>query len=181
MGELSPVLKESYLKKMGLQAWKRKKLLIQAYWNQVSDCVNNLNLPFTKTKIYQDGLPYSEDGNEIELVEKMAASGSLNHILVKKLITRGATLVGTESPDLLIKEYNIAIQSIESQISPDQDIDIKNQGEQILKQRDEFIAKRISETLNPGEVGVLFIGMLHNVIPLLDKDIEVEIPIAPVV
>ena len=104
MGDLGPSVRDSYLKKMGLQAWRRKKLMIERYWNELAKAVNNLNLPFPNTKIYQDGLPFSEDGREIALVETLASAGSLNHRLVKQLIDKGAALIGTESPELLIKE-----------------------------------------------------------------------------
>ena len=181
MGDLSSVLRDSYVKKMGLQAWRRKKLTIEHYWNELAKTVNNLNLPFPNTKIYQDGLPFSDDGKEKALVETLASAGSLNHRLVKQLIDKGAVLVGTESPDLLIKEYNLAIEAFDESASTDPEKLVNNQSEEILKQRDEFIAKRINQTLNPGEIGVLFIGMLHNVIPLLDDDIEVATPIAPVI
>ncbi|MFH0959500.1 MAG: hypothetical protein V1897_12425, partial [Pseudomonadota bacterium] len=65
MGALGPVIRDSYLKKMGLQAWKRKKLSIERYWNELGIAINKLNLPYPNTKIYQDGLPVSEDGKEI--------------------------------------------------------------------------------------------------------------------
>lgn len=181
MGDQSSIVRDAYVKKMGLQAWRRKKLSIDHYWNELAKTVKNLNLPFPNTKIYQDGLPFSDDGKETALVETLASAGSLNHRLVKQLIDKGAVLVGTESPDLLIEEYNLAIEAFHESASTDPEKLVNNQSEEILKQRDEFIAKRINQTLNPGEVGVLFIGMLHNVIPLLDDDIEVATPIAPVI
>jgi hypothetical protein len=181
MGTLGRSVRDEYVKKMGLQAWRRKKLVIERYWNDLTEIVNFLNAPFEKTKIYQDGLPFDEDGKERELVERLASEGSLNHKLVKQLIDKGAILVGTESPDLLIKEYNLAIQALNGPMSTDQETLVNSQRKEILKQRDEFIAKRINQTLRPGEIGILFIGMLHNVIPLLDEDIKVETPIAPVI
>ncbi len=181
MGTLSRSVRDEYVKKMGLQAWRRKKLVIERYWNDLAEIVNYLNASFESIKIYQDGLPFDEGGKERELVERLASEGSLNHKLVKQLIDKGAILVGTESPDLLIREYNLAIQALKGPMSTDQETLVNSQREEILKQRDEFIAKRINQTLLPGETGILFIGMLHNVIPLLDEDIKVETPIAPVI
>ncbi len=177
MGELSESIKRTYLKKMGLQAWKKKKALIERFWNDLEHAVDNLKLPYSKTKVYQDGLPISDRGNELEIVKRLASAGSRNHEIVNKLIKKGATLVGTESPDLLLVEYDLAMKTLNGSTSSAEDLN--TQGEEILKKRDEFIAKRINETLKPGEIGVLFIGSLHNVIPLLDPDIEALAPAVP--
>jgi hypothetical protein len=44
----------------------------------------------------------------------------------------------------------------------------------LLKQRDDFIAKRIGETLGEGETGILFIGAYHDILPKLPDDIQVS-------
>jgi hypothetical protein len=95
------------------------------------------------------------------------------------LIKKGATLVGTESPDLLLVEYDLAMKTVKGATSSAENL--KVQGEEILKKRDGFIAKRINETLEPGEIGILFIGSLHNVIPLLDPDFETLAPVTPMI
>ena len=48
------------------------------------------------------------------------------------------------------------------------------EGERLLRQRDEFIGRRIDETLKEGEVGILFIGLMHRVDRFLAPDIEVQ-------
>jgi len=46
----------------------------------------------------------------------------------------------------------------------------------LLKERDEFIAKTINESLKEGETAVLFLGAFHNLVPKLAKDIkEIEL------
>ena len=37
---------------------------------------------------------------------------------------------------------------------------------------DEYIVKRITETLREGETGIVFIGASHNVVYMLPEDIE---------
>ena len=180
MGALSAAIKSAYIRKMGLQAWKRKKELIERFWTDLENAIYNLNLPYSRTKIYQDGLPVSDTENELKIVKKLAADGSRNHELIQKLIHKGATLVGTESPELLIQEYNLALSALNEPGSLEGSEDQKAQAATILKTRDEFIAKRIDQTLKQGEVGVLFIGSLHNVIPLLNSDIHVVLPTTPV-
>jgi hypothetical protein len=48
------------------------------------------------------------------------------------------------------------------------------ESERILRQRDEFIARRVDESLKEGEVGILFIGLMHRVDRFLPADIEVQ-------
>ena len=45
--------------------------------------------------------------------------------------------------------------------------------DRLLRQRDDFIAKRIKDTLGEGETGILFIGAHHEILSRLPKDIEV--------
>jgi hypothetical protein len=47
----------------------------------------------------------------------------------------------------------------------------------LLKRRDQYIARRINDTLLAGETGLIFLGMLHSVRSWLDKDIRVVYPI----
>ena len=44
----------------------------------------------------------------------------------------------------------------------------------LLRQRDDFIAARIAETLEEGETGILFIGAYHDVLSRMPEDIQVS-------
>jgi signal transduction histidine kinase len=59
-------------------------------------------------RLYQDGLPVC--GREEEIVRDLAGSGSQNHQILLELIARGARLTGSESPSLLLEEYELARQ-----------------------------------------------------------------------
>lgn len=177
MGALGTSVKAAYIKKMGLLAWKRKRELIERFWTDLEKAIFDVHLPYPKTKIYQDGLPISDPEQELKVVKKLADDGSRNHKLVQKLIDKGATLVGTESPELLMEEYHLAMSALgPSELSEGSD-EQRAQAAYILRKRDEFIAKRIDQTLQQGEVGILFIGLLHNIVPLLNSDIQVT-PVA---
>ncbi len=41
----------------------------------------------------------------------------------------------------------------------------------LLERRDQFIAKQIDQTLAPGETGLIFLGMLHNLQGRLPADV----------
>jgi hypothetical protein len=100
-----------------------------------------------------------------------------NHRLLLELEARGATMMGTESPELLIEEYQLATAAFASGIT------LKRNGRQqelrdsLLEKRDRFIADRINRTLGAGESGILFLGMLHEAAKYLDSGIDVIYPL----
>ena len=101
---------------------------------------------------------------------------SLNYQLLAGLIEKGAAVMGTESPDLLVEEYQLIMHS---QPGPRLQAGAGKKavlGRSLLEKRDKYIADRINRTLGPGEVGVIFIGMLHSVQKYLAPDIEVVHP-----
>ena len=135
---------------------------------------DSLDLDYPKLRIYQDGLPVC--GREAEIVMELAGAGSPNHELLRNLIEKGATVMGTESPDFLVEEYQLIMHS---QPGPRLQAGAGKKavlGRSLLEKRDKYIADRINRTLGPGEVGVIFIGMLHSVQKYLAPDIEVVHP-----
>lgn len=174
MGALREHVKKASLTKLGLTGWKRKITLIDKFWTEIEKIIDGLSLPWSRVRIYQDGLPVS--GKESQIVAELARSGSRNHALLLRLVNAGAALTGTESLELLLEEYDHVKRTlgVKSRAVP---VSEKSTSASILKRRDEFIAKRINETLLPGEVGIVFLGMLHSLEPWLDKDIQLVYPI----
>ena len=82
-------------------------------------------------------------------------------------------MVGTEDPQLLKEELATISKEVGGERSSPEEYQ-KGVMER-LEKRDNFIARRIDETLKPGETGILFIGMLHKVNTRLPKDIQVEL------
>jgi len=124
-------------------------------------------------RIYQDGLPVC--GFEEKIVRELGEAGSYNHQLIMELIEQGATLEGTEDPQLLMQEYEMQKQNMESQAAPDQPCEERiRQAEHLLKARDAAIAKRIDATLKPGETGLVFLGALHRLDALSSRNIQVS-------
>ena len=112
-----------------------------------------------------------ECGFEQEIVGELAKAGSSNHQLVVSLIDKGATLMGTEDPQLLIQEYQMQQHVKDESYSHQSQIE---ESIRLLEARDRFIVKRIDETLQPGETGLLFLGALHRLNTLKSTDIRVE-------
>ncbi len=178
MGNLSESVRQAAIRKLGLTGWKRKVNLIDKIWTTIEKTVDALNLPYEKVLLYQDGLPVC--GRETEIVTELARGGSRNHQLLLRLMSRGARAIGTESPELLMEEYELARQSVASGEIPEpvgMKVRRKALSDPLLKRRDQFIADRINSTLGNGETGIVFLGMLHCVEGLLDKDIRVLYPV----
>lgn len=163
---------------LGERAWSERQAMISQFWERIARWCDELGNAARGLVIFQDGLPIGPAAERI--VHDLAARGSHNHALLARLLERGATLVGTEDPDLLVREYALARRAAEATragLRPDPRHEA--QAGALLKRRDAFIAQRIGDALPEGGRGVLFIGMLHNVEPMLAPDIEVVRPIAP--
>ncbi|MDP2644986.1 MAG: hypothetical protein Q8P24_08610 [Desulfobacterales bacterium] len=177
MGRLSGLVRRAALQKLGLRGLKNKANLIDKIWTVIEKTIEGLDLSFEKVRLYQDGLPVC--GHASGIVADLAAE-SRNHRLLMRLMDKGAVIMGTESPELLLEEYelakkiltaggNLKSMKIEAHQKPVSD--------SLLKRRDQSIADRINATLCPGETGILFLGMLHSLGHLLDEQIKVIYPI----
>jgi len=178
MGALSEPVKRATLQKLGQKGWKRKVNLIDEMWTKIEKVIDGLALDYKKTRLYQDGLPVC--GREAELVADLAKAGSRNHRLLLRLMERGATMMGTESSELLMEEYELDKQILAARdiLKPVRmEAPPKTLSDSLLKRRDRYIADRINGTLRAGEAGVLFLGMLHSLESWLAKDIRVIYPI----
>ena len=180
MGALSQAIKEITIQKLGQAGWERNVNLIDEIWTRIEEAIDGWALPYEKVRLYQDGLPIC--GREVEIVTELARAGSRNHRLLLRLKDRGATLMGTESAALLVQEYQLVKKILDagnSQRALQLEARYKTMSQALLKQRDQAVAQRINTTLRAGEIGLLFLGMLHRVENLLAKDIHVAHPIYP--
>ncbi len=178
MGSLGKSVEKVAIQKLGKQQWQRSRQVIEQAWTAIEHVVTRLEVPYDHVRLYQDGLPVC--GREQEIVTELAASGSRNHQILLRLMERGATLMGTESPELLVEEYGLVNSLLAAQpaggavkATPEQHV----LSRLLLQKRDSYIAHRINDTLRPHETGILFIGMLHFVQSLLNADIEIRYPL----
>jgi hypothetical protein len=162
MGSAAGAYKAAFVARFGEGKWQERCDEFDAIWDAIAAAIEVLALDPATLNLYQDSLPIC--GKEVPLIRDLAAQGSHNHRLLVALIDKGATLVGTESPALLLEEYRL-LQSAER---------APVQAAALLRRRDAFIAKRIDETLSDGGTGLLFMGALHQVAQLLPSRIKVE-------
>ncbi len=175
MGSMREGIEKESRAQVGEARWDENQRRIARFWDEVEKEVLGLNLDLKKVRIYQDGLPAAGELGE-RIVRETAEKGSRNYQIILDLMAGGATIEATESPKLLIQEYQ-NIKAIVEAGTDEQRAAASRQYERIkddlLKARDEFIARSIGSTLQDGETGLLFIGAHHNVIPHLDSDIAV--------
>ena len=178
MGAFRESIRRAHLKQIGKTALKHKLNAVDRIWDGIEKTIKRLDFSHGRVRLYQDGLPVC--GKEKKIVKDLADAGSRNHTLLLRLMEKGALIMGTESPELLMEEYKrfkkILVSGDAAQIAG-MEADQKDLSRSLLKSRDRFIAARINETLLPGETGILFLGMLHALGSLLDEDIRVVYPL----
>jgi hypothetical protein len=178
MGALRESIQRAKLKRLGRKGWERNVNLVDKLWAQIEHSLESPVLAYERVRVYQDGLPIC--GREGDIVAELAKAGSRNHRLLLRLRDKGATIMGTESSELLVEEYQLLKEVF---ASPSPAIATRSEARQkalkdsLLKRRDQFIARRINDTLLAGETGLIFLGMLHSLGPWLDKDIRVVYPL----
>ncbi|MDD5309184.1 MAG: hypothetical protein PHU25_17870 [Deltaproteobacteria bacterium] len=175
LGSMADEIRRRFEEVFGAAEWTRRFASVEAMWEGIRGKLSAVPLPWQRTRLYQDGLPVC--GREQDIVRDLAAKGSRNHQLLAELMERGATLVGTEDPELILAEYRriqMLVQAAQ-RCEPDSVVEeLKREGEAVLRDRDAFIARRIDTTLDDGETGILFLGLLHRVDELLDGKFDVR-------
>jgi hypothetical protein len=173
MGSIAPALDQLASAKLRPEVWQKHREIVAGFWDSISQFFDSLNV--SGFKVYQDGLV--ADGMEgLRIVKEGINRGSKNYEVVGKLLEGGAVLVKTEDSPLVKQEYSYIVKMTRSKSLKEREaaaLRYKLTQSKLLKQRDDFIAKRIAESLGEGETGILFIGASHNVIPSLPADIKV--------
>jgi hypothetical protein len=177
MGTLGAAVRGMKLSALGRQGLSQNAAVVDKMWARIESVVAKLPVAPGSLRVYQDGLPVCR--HEQEIVSELASAGNRNHGLLLKLQARGATLMGTESPELLVEEYQLAAAAFAAGATPRTQVRQKQLHDTLLEKRDRFIAARINGTLGAGESGILFMGMLHQVARYLDSDIDVICPLGP--
>jgi hypothetical protein len=173
LGSLAEEIEERTKAVFGDANWQKHKDDVNRYWQEIYDYWDKKEVP--GLKIFQDGMPlYGVEGEKI--VRSMANNGSINYKIIEQLLDKGAKLMQTEDAELLKEEYFLTrdlVKSDPASISSQALSQYKLRKDKLLKARDTYIARRIDEDLQDGEIGVCFLGASHQVLSILPKDIEV--------
>jgi len=175
MGSLGSSINRAKVSAFGQRRAARAAAGVEKLWNEIEKIVNNLADNPGIERVYQDGLPVC--GREPEIVAELAQAGSRNHGLLLKLQARGAVLMGTESPELLVEEYQLALATYAPGGATAAGKRLDRLRSDLMDRRDRYVGELINRTLLAGETGILFIGMLHKITRWLDPGIGVVYPL----
>ena len=178
MGSIAKQVDKRGIADFGEEFWKGHRETISGFWDAISDYFDYIYIDVynrKKMKIYQDGMIAEREVGQ-KIVEEGIKSGSKNYELVLRLLKRGAVLVKTEDFKLVKEELDRLLAITKAKSTSKKLFAfikyrlIKNK---LLNKRDEFISRRIDETLNQDEAGVLFLGAYHNIKNRLPADIQI--------
>jgi hypothetical protein len=148
---------------------------VDAMWEGIAAKVAGLHLPWDRVRIYQDGLPVC--GNELEVVTRLAANGCRSSRYILQLLEQGAAIAGTEDMELLIREYDLLNQLLMKRSGVGQqeaNAVYQASSRRLLVVRDQFIFNRIVGTLQPGELPLVFMGVMHRLDKMLEQEYSVS-------
>ena len=183
LGSLEKPIKDLKKQVTSEAVFESNQKLVDSFWRELQSAISSWNLDFSNALVFQDALPFTGHPDRViehKIVAELADKGSANHRLVRWLIEQGARLEGTESTELLLKEYDAVRKALADGIYRNAGAKVNTwsieSGESLLMKRDQFIAGRIMEALSVSQFGILFIGMLHRVEEYLSPDFQVEFP-----
>jgi len=178
MGSIAKQVDKRGIAGFGEEFWKGHRETISGFWDVISHYFDYIDMDTRnrkKMKIYQDGMIAEREVVQ-KIVEEGIKSGSKNYELVLRLLKRGAILVKTEEFKMVKEELDRLLAITKAKSTSKKLFAfikyrlIKNR---LLSKRDEFISRRIDETLNQDETGILFLGAYHNIKKRLPKDIQI--------
>lgn len=173
-GSLGPAIQRAFVRRGGKTAFDQFQENINEFWKIVEERIKGAIPDVRNLIIYHDGFPVGGKEKILALFGHMCQDypESPNFRLVKKMLDKGAALEGTEDMNLVIEQLQLYQRAAES-VSANEQKKILTanaaRSQEITKLRDEFIAKRINNTLPEDRQGILFLGRDHDVISELKK------------
>jgi hypothetical protein len=177
--------KEKYKRWLQTSSKEEKHLMnlvlndvLPLYWKDVNEYISGLKLH----RIYVDG--YTQRLVDAGYVHKLSKEGDIVDKTVEDLMKKGAVLMPTEHPQLMIlpnskelreKDLNLVLRVFKEHMRESNFAIVEefSRGEMYynpVKFRDNYIAKRIETTLKNGERGILFMGYGHSVDEALKRN-----------
>ncbi len=174
LGSVAEDVTKRGIRDLGGEIWSKHEETILSFWDVIIKYFDSIEV--SGFKLYQDGMPAEgEVGRKI--VEEGVKSGSKNYEVISRLLQKGAILVKTEEFNLVKEEHNMLLRITGAKTAVNRLAGLvryKLAKNNLLNKRDEFIAKRIDETLKEGETGIIFIGAYHNIKQRLPEDIQIR-------
>jgi len=173
LGSIAEDVAKRAVRDLGEEIWKEHGKTIDGFWDSVVNYFDSIDV--SGMKIYQDGMvAEGEVGKQI--VGDISKTGSKNYMLLSNLLKRGALLAKTEDFGLVKKERDRIVEVTKALNTVTKLVayfKYKFTKNILLQKRDMYVVKRICETLNHGETGILFMGAYHNIIPKLRREMQI--------
>lgn len=142
--------------------------ILQTYWEQMQTQVASLESALGGLNhIYHESVTEGGDDG----LKQLEARDQRSHGFVAAKFGTGANLEATESADLLAETLDLQRCLMIPLASEKVALQLQEWFASSNRERYEHIARRIDETLGPGQVGLLMIGERHQV--QFPQDIEV--------
>lgn len=173
MGSLAGALAQGAIAELGQELWQKHKRTVSGFWDSIARFFASLDV--NGFKIYQDGL-VADGVVGLRIIREGINLGSKNYEIIGNLLERGAVLVKTEDLALVRQEHAYITKMARSKSLKEKEsaaLRYKLARSRLLRQRDDFIAKKIKETLGEGETGILFLGAYHDILAKLPDNIRV--------
>jgi hypothetical protein len=174
LGSIAKDVAKRGIASLGEEIWREHGKTVEGFWDAISRYFDSTDVK--GMKIYQDGMVADGEVGQ-KIVEQTAKAGSKNYQLVSRLLERRAILVKTEDLELVKEEYNrlLAITQATSIMQKIVGfIRYKFVKKRLLDKRDDYIARRIEQTLEEGERAILFIGAFHRIKNRLPASIQIK-------
>lgn len=172
-------LKEEDFYAAGVAVPRRSDRPAETNIQAIAEWLDSFNPDFRGVRVYYDGLP---DTSEARISRMLARSDRPLDEIVKTLRFNGARIMGTEDPRIVAQLEHLVGQ-VSLLISVGNASDAQSKEDELGKlligtmdKRDQYIARRVGNTLKKGEEGILFQGISHNVRRFLDPSIRVSVP-----
>jgi len=173
LGSLAQGLEIKAKKAVKATRFRRHKSIVKNYWAEIARYWKNKDV--SGFKIFQDGMPTNGMVGQ-KMVADLSRKGSINYKIIKQLMEKGAILTKTEDPNLLKEEYFLTKDLVEKKSflkSLFAYLRYRLRKNGLLAKRDDYIARRIDESLQEGETGICFLGVYHRMLQKLPSDFTV--------
>ncbi|MEN6611515.1 MAG: hypothetical protein ABFC24_11785 [Methanoregulaceae archaeon] len=179
MGSLKSDISDLIDRKFGKEKRDQHRRDVALFWETLRSIIAAVlnNVEGSTIRIYQDGIPIGGETG-VRLIRMGADDGIPNNQILVSIIEHGGVLEKTESPTLLKEEYGIIKAIVNAGTDQEREAlseKFKRRLYDLTIERDQYIAKRIGESLGEGMLGLLFIGATHDVARYLPADIEVSV------
>lgn len=140
----------------------------KSYWDDVEKRINDLEAKLgTINRIYHELVDVGGK-KDMEIIKKL---NKRSYQIIKRFLKKGAKLEATEGKDLVKENMDWSRCLAANPETRKVLMKISRFYLQTMQKRDEYIAKRIDETLKSNEIGILFIRENNNI--KFPSDIEI--------